>query len=112
MQNWARLNTEQNSSSNIAPKKIQDHRIGLSYSEKSSRYVRLDQKIKGQYKYHREENIMNSAHADIYIQACDHAFDLYSKIFSQRRNLFQKENQLIDSPFLILQHKGTYHMVI
>jgi thymidylate synthase ThyX len=81
--------------SNIAAKKIQDHRIGLSYLEKSSRYVRLDQKIKGQYKYHREENIMNSAHADIYIQACDHAFDLYSKNI-QPTQKFISEREPID----------------
>ena len=34
--------------SNIAAKKIEDHRIGLSYLEKSSRYVAFDQKINGQ----------------------------------------------------------------
>ena len=36
--------------SNIAAKKIEDHRIGLSYLEKSSRYVAFDQKVNGQYK--------------------------------------------------------------
>src|SRR4030095_5104619 len=33
--------------SNIAAKKIEDHRIGLSYLEKSSRYVAFDRKING-----------------------------------------------------------------
>lgn len=65
--------------SNIAAKKIEDHRIGLSYLEKSSRYVAFDRKINGHYKYCREENIMQSPFADQYIQACDHAFDVYSK---------------------------------
>src|SRR5215472_1020664 len=65
--------------SNIAAKKIEDHRIGLSYLEKSSRYVAFDQKIKGQYKYFKEERIMVSPYADLYIQACDHAFDIYAK---------------------------------
>ena len=36
--------------SNIAAKKLEDRRIGLSYLEKSSRYVALDQKIRGKYK--------------------------------------------------------------
>ena len=36
--------------SNIAAKKIEDHRIGLSYLEKSSRYVAFDRKINGHYK--------------------------------------------------------------
>jgi len=65
--------------SNIAAKKIEDHRIGFSYLEKSSRYVAFDQKIKGQYKYFKEERIMASPYADLYIQACDHAFDIYAK---------------------------------
>src|ERR1043165_8098753 len=47
--------------SNIAAKKIEDQRIGLSYLEKSSRYVAFDQKVNGQYKYCREESIMSSS---------------------------------------------------
>ena len=65
--------------SNIAAKKIEDRRIGLSYLEKSSRYVALDEKIRGKYKYYREELIMSSNFSDKYVQACDHAFDLYSR---------------------------------
>jgi thymidylate synthase ThyX len=65
--------------SNIAAKKIEDHRIGLSYLEKSSRYVTYDRKVNGRYKYHREEKVMASPYADQYIQTCDYAFDTYSK---------------------------------
>lgn len=65
--------------SNIAAKKIQDRRIGLSYLEKSSRYVAFDQKVAGHYRYVREARIMQSSHADRYIQACDLSFDTYSK---------------------------------
>jgi thymidylate synthase ThyX len=65
--------------SNIAAKKIEDHRIGLSYLEKSSRYVAYDRKVNGRYKYHREEKVMTSPYADQYIQTCDYAFDTYSK---------------------------------
>jgi len=65
--------------SNIAAKKIEDHRIGLSYLEKSSRYVAFDRKVNGQYKYHREKKIMASPYADQYIRACDYTFDTYSK---------------------------------
>ena len=64
--------------SNIAAKKIEDRRIGLSYLEKSSRYVAFDQKISGFYRYCREERIMSSRHADSYLQACDHSFNTYS----------------------------------
>ena len=65
--------------SNIAAKKIEDHRIGLSYLEKSSRYVAYDRKVNGRYKYHREEKVMASPYADQYIQTCDYAFDTYGK---------------------------------
>jgi thymidylate synthase ThyX len=65
--------------SNIAAKKIEDRRIGLSYLEKSSRYVAFDQKVSGLYRYVREERIMSSRHADRYVRACELSFDTYSK---------------------------------
>jgi thymidylate synthase ThyX len=81
--------------SNIAAKKIEDHRIGLSYLEKSSRYVAFNQQINGQYKYCREDAIMASSHADQYIQACDHAFAVYSKNI-QPLQKFISEREPID----------------
>jgi len=66
--------------SNIATKVIQDSRIGLSPLEKSTRYVYFNEKVNGQYKYLREEKIMQSQFADDYIQACDLLFDTYSKL--------------------------------
>jgi thymidylate synthase ThyX len=81
--------------SNIAAKNIEDHRVGLSYLEKSSRYVAFDRKINGHYKYCREENIMQSPFADQYIQACDYAFDVYSKNI-QPMQKFISETEPID----------------
>jgi len=81
--------------SNIAAKNIEDHRVGLSYLEKSSRYVAFDRKINGHYKYCREENIMQSPFADQYIQACDYAFDVYSKNI-QSMQKFISETEPID----------------
>jgi thymidylate synthase ThyX len=81
--------------SNIAAKKIEDRRIGLSYLEKSSRYVAFDQKIDGKYKYHIEERIMASPYADEYLQACDHAFDVYSNNI-QLMQKFISEKEPID----------------
>ncbi|HET9806622.1 MAG TPA: FAD-dependent thymidylate synthase [Nitrososphaeraceae archaeon] len=65
--------------SNIAAKNVEDQRIGLSYLEKSSRYVSFDRKNNGQYKYLKERKIMNSNYADMYLEACNYAFDIYSK---------------------------------
>ncbi len=65
--------------SNIAVKKIEDRRIGLSYLEKSSRYVAWDKKVNGQFKFYREPTIMQSRFADSYIKSCDFDFEIYSK---------------------------------
>ena len=65
--------------SNIAAKKIEDQRIGLSYLEKSSRYVAFDKKVYNMYKYYRDNNIINSKYGDQFINACDNAFETYSK---------------------------------
>ena len=65
--------------SNIAVKKIEDRRIGLSYLEKSSRYVAWDKKENGKYKFYRDTTIMNSRFADNYIESCNLDFDVYSK---------------------------------
>ena len=65
--------------SNIAVKKIEDRRIGLSYLEKSSRYVVWNKKINGKYKFYEELTILNSKFADEYIESCNLDFDVYSK---------------------------------
>lgn len=90
--------------SNVAAKKIEDRRIGLSYLEKSSRYVPFDKKAAGGvYRYLREERIMSSRHADRYVAACDLAFDTYSKSlpavtkFVQEREPIEKFS-FFDSP--------------
>ncbi len=65
--------------SNIAVKKIEDRRIGLSYLEKSSRYVAWDKKEKGKYRFYRDPEIMKSRFADMYEETCNFSFDVYSK---------------------------------
>ena len=64
---------------NIAVKKIQDRRIGLSYLEKSSRYVAWNKKEKGKYRFYRDPDLMKSKFADLYEEACNFSFDIYSK---------------------------------
>jgi len=65
--------------SNIAVKKIEDRRIGLSYLEKSSRYVTWNKKEKGKYRFYRDSEIMKSRFADMYEDSCNFSFDVYSK---------------------------------
>jgi thymidylate synthase ThyX len=65
--------------SNIAVKKIEDRRIGLSYLEKSSRYVAWNKKENGSYKFYKDSKIMESNFAEAYINSCNLDFDVYSK---------------------------------
>ena len=65
--------------SNIAVKKIEDRRIGLSYLEKSSRYVTWNKKENGKYRFYRDEKIMNSKFANEYEDSCNFSFETYSK---------------------------------
>ena len=82
--------------SNIAVKKIEDRRIGLSYLEKSSRYVAWDKKVNGEYKFFKEPDIMNSKYADMYVESCNLDFDIYSKNIQPMISYIQ-ERELIDS---------------
>ena len=65
--------------SNIAVKKIEDRRMGLSYLEKSSRYVAWNKKENGKYRFYKDPQIMNSKFADMYEETCNFSFDVYSK---------------------------------
>ena len=65
--------------SNIAVKKIEDRRIGLSFLEKSSRYVTWAEKRGGHYMYYRGGDLIESRYGDEYAAACDLAFDTYAR---------------------------------
>ncbi len=82
--------------SNISAQKIEDHRIGLSFLEKSSRYVAFDKKVNGVYKYYRDKKIMSSSFADAFIQSCDLSFETYSKNIVPMQN-YLKEKIPIDN---------------
>lgn len=66
--------------SNVAAKLIEDARIGVSPLEKSTRYVNFSQKINGQYRYVREQHIMQSRWAADYEAAMDGLFDTYVQL--------------------------------
>jgi len=66
--------------SNVAAKLLEDARIGIAPLEKSTRYVRFDQKdAAGQYLFYREPKIMGSRHRDLYIEVMNLLFETYSK---------------------------------
>lgn len=66
--------------SNVAVKFLEDARIGIAPLEKSTRYVRFDQKdAAGNYLFYREPKIMASRHRDAYLEVMNLLFDTYSK---------------------------------
>jgi thymidylate synthase ThyX len=75
----------------LAAKMIEDSRIGGSPLEKSTRYVYFDQKIDGEYLFYREPILMTSAYRDIYINACNHLFETYSKLIPPLTELMEKK---------------------
>ena len=82
--------------SNIAVKKIEDRRIGLSYLEKSSRYVTWDKKLNGKYKFYREPTLMKSRFADDYLESCNLDFNTYTKNIQPMLKLI-RENDPIEN---------------
>lgn len=64
----------------LATKAIEEHRVGLSPLEKSTRYVYYDKKIDGEYQYYRDPDILSSRYAEEYVSVCDELFDTYSFI--------------------------------
>lgn len=65
--------------SSLAGDLLTDSRIGLSFLEKSARYMLFDKKIDGRYMWYRDRRIMESRFADDYSRIMDKIFDLYSK---------------------------------
>ncbi len=65
----------------LATKEIEDRRIGGSPIEQSTRYVFYDQRTpEGHYRYHRDAQIMASAHAAAYVEAMDAIFATYCEL--------------------------------
>ncbi len=69
--------------SQIAAKAIEHGRIGVSYLEKSSRYVPFDDKVNGQYRYYRPRKILESALGAEYVATLDAFFDAYARNLSR-----------------------------
>ena len=66
--------------SNVAANLLEDARIGIAPLEKSTRYVRFDQKDPaGNYLFYREPKIMASKHRDAYLELMNLLFDTYSR---------------------------------
>ncbi|HTM09452.1 MAG TPA: thymidylate synthase, partial [Verrucomicrobiae bacterium] len=66
--------------SNVAANILEDARIGIAPLEKSTRYVRFDQKdAAGDYLFYREPKIMASRHQGEYLAVMNLLFETYSR---------------------------------
>ncbi len=65
--------------SQIAARAIEDNRIGLSYLEKSSRYVPFDDRVNGQFRYYRPDKLIHSAYGAAYVTTIDQLFESYAR---------------------------------
>ena len=74
----------------IAAKAIEDCRIGGSPLEKSTRYIYFDQKVNGEYLFHREPVLMTSAYREIYLDTCNMLFETYSRLIPPMTELIEK----------------------
>ncbi len=65
--------------SNVAAKILEDARIGIAPLEKSTRYVRFDNKgPDGDYLFYKEPTIMGSSHRKAYLTCMRHLFETYA----------------------------------
>src|SRR5215467_10687620 len=66
--------------SNVAANLLEDARIGIAPLEKSTRYVRFDQKDPASnYLFYREPKIIASKYPDAYFELMNQLFDTYSR---------------------------------
>ncbi|TLX65917.1 MAG: thymidylate synthase [Thaumarchaeota archaeon] len=81
--------------SSLAADQLTDSRIGLSYLEKSGRYLVMDKKVDGKFLWYRDPKLMGSKFADLYSETMDSIFETYSKwiptIMSYLKNTVPRE---------------------
>ena len=76
--------------SNVVTKMMEEQRIGLSFIEKSSRYVRYDKKGVEGYLYLKPEKIgISGILASDYTDLCDSLFSLYAKTYEPLKKIIQ-----------------------
>ena len=65
--------------SNVAAQTLEDARVGISFLEKSTRYVRFDQRdAAGNFLWHREKTLLASRHGAAFAALMDRLFETYA----------------------------------
>lgn len=74
----------------LATKSIEEHRLGLSPLERSTRYVYFDKKVDGEYAFVKEPRIMASKYRDLYVAVNNRLFEAYTTIVRDIQPLLKK----------------------
>jgi thymidylate synthase ThyX len=74
----------------LATKSIEEHRLGLSPLERSTRYVYFDKKVDGEYAFVKEPRIMASKYRDLYLDVNNTLFEAYATIVRDIQPLLKK----------------------
>lgn len=85
--------------SQVAAKTIEDHRIGLSFLEKSSRYVPFDDKVHGQYRYYRDRNLLASRYGEQVSAHLDSLFDAYAALLPRMMQYLEETHPIAEIEF-------------
>src|SRR5207247_1903881 len=62
-------------------------------------YVAWNKKVDGQYKFYREPDIMESRHADKYLESCNFDFDVYSRNIQPMISFIQEREPIDNQKF-------------
>lgn len=85
--------------SQIAAKTLEDHRIGLSFLEKSSRYVPFDDKVEGKYRYYRDRDLTESRYGEEVTAHLDGLFDAYAALLPRMSAYLTEQHPIADIEF-------------
>jgi thymidylate synthase ThyX len=85
--------------SQIAAKTIEDHRLGLSFLEKSSRYVPFDDKVNGQYRYYRDATLLASPYGARVVEHLDGLFDAYAAMLPRMTRYLEQTHPIDNLEF-------------
>ncbi len=97
--------------SNVLSKVIEEPRIGLSYIEKSSRYVKYNKKTDEGYLFLKGEKTGMKNFVDEYNEHCNSLFDFYSDLYSKMLKVFEEKYPIESFVFQINGENYKYSQI-
>lgn len=95
--------------SNIASKLMEDVRIGLSFIEKSSRYVRYDKKRNGRYLYLEASKCgLPQSFSEEYEELCDDLFEFYASKYDYMKSTIAQKYPIEERTFVSRSGEAEY----